>query len=60
MNLNVIQVTKLIKEKQLMDSLKELVLEIFLENFDEKRKRKVFLTDFILHVKVVLNFLKND
>lgn len=56
MNLNVIQVTKLIKEKQLMDSLKELVLEIFLENFDEKRKRKVFLTDFILHVKVVLNF----
>lgn len=60
MNLNVIQVTKLIKEKQLMDSLKELVLEIFLENFDEKRKRKVFLTDFILHVKVVLNFFKND
>lgn len=60
MNLNVIQVTKLIKEKQLMDSLKELVLEIFLENFDEKRKRKVFMTDFILHVKVVLNFFKND
>lgn len=60
MNLNVIQVTKLIKEKQLMDSLKELVLEIFLENFDEKRKKKVFLTDFILHVKVVLNFFKND